>query len=40
VSPEERATIETYLRLEDPHRKLVTDLVALLAAASADKRRR
>jgi transcriptional regulator with XRE-family HTH domain len=40
VSKEERATIEAYLGLADGPRKLVGELVALLAATLADKKRR
>lgn len=40
VTKEERAAIEAYLGLADGPRKLVGDLIALLAAVSADGKRR
>lgn len=40
VNPEERAAIEAYLGLPDASRRVVGDWIALLAAVSADRKRR
>ena len=40
VSLEERAAIEAYLGLPEAARRLLGELIALLAASSADKKRR
>lgn len=40
VSPEERAVIEAYLGLSEDTRRLVGEMIGLLAAATSDKRPR